>query len=216
MASAGVIVERYTLSQRRTSMRILVACEYSGAVSRAFREQGHEAYSVDLLPADNDYDEPFHFVGDYRSAIDQIETNFGYIDIIIGHPPCTALAVSGNRWYTGTTEREQSVQFVANMAAVFSEHARIGWAIENPVGVLSSKWRKPSQYIQPWQFGHGETKKTGLWLSGLPDLVPTDIVEGREQRIWKMGPSEDRWKERSKTFEGIAQAMAEQWGGIER
>lgn len=197
-------------------MRILVACEYSGAVSRAFREQGHEAYSVDLLPADNAEDEPFHFVGDYREAIAQLEANFGPIDIIIGHPPCTALAVSGNRWYAGTQERADAIEFVREMGEVFDRHARVGWAIENPVGVLTKGWRKPTQYIQPWQFGHGETKKTGLWLSGLPALVPTDIVEGREQRVWKMGPSEDRWKERSKTYEGIAQAMAAQWGGIER
>jgi site-specific DNA-cytosine methylase len=197
-------------------MRVLVACEYSGAVSRAFREQGHEAYSVDLLPADNDCDEPFHFVGDYRDAIAQIEANSGPIDIIIGHPPCTALAVSGNRWYAGTDERREAIDFVRVMGETFDRHARIGWAIENPVGVLTKWWRKPTQYIQPWQFGHGETKKTGLWIEGLPALVPTDIVEGREQRIWKMGPSEDRWKERSKTYTGIARAMAEQWGGIER
>lgn len=191
-------------------MRILVACEYSGAVSGAFRAAGHEAYSCDLLHADHASDAPFHYAGDYRDIV----ARDGGWDIIIGHPPCTALAVSGNRWYTDTPERDESVAFVKEMAKLFTAHARVGWAIENPVGVLSTQWLKPTQYVQPWQFGHGETKKTGLWLSGLPKLTPTDIVEGREQRVWKMGPSPDRWKLRSATYSGIATAMAAQWGSL--
>lgn len=192
-------------------MRVLVCCEYSGAVSGAFRARGHEAHSCDLLPCDRPEDRPWHFQGDYRHALDA-----GVWDIIIGHPPCTALAVSGNRWYAGTPERDEAAAFVREMGEAFDRHARIGWAIENPVGVLTKRWRKPTQYIQPWQFGHGETKKTGLWLEGLPALTPTNVVEGREQRVWKMGPSEDRWKLRSETYAGIADAMAEQWGGIEQ
>ena len=191
-------------------MRILVACEYSGAVSGAFRAAGHEAYSCDLLPADHVSDAPYHYDIDYRSVLNSTPQ----WDIIIGHPPCTALAVSGNRWYTDTPERTESVAFVREMAELFTRHARIGWAIENPVGVLSTQWRKPTQYVQPWQFGHGETKKTGLWLNGLPKLTPTDVVEGREQKVWKMGPSPDRWKLRSATYAGIAQAMADQWGSL--
>ena len=152
----------------------------------------------------------FHYAVDYRTVLKSTDK----WDIIIGHPPCTAIAVSGNRWYTGTPERTESVEFVKEMAELFTKHSRIGWAIENPVGVLSTQWQKPTQYIQPWQFGHGETKKTGLWLNGLPKLTPTDIVEGREQRIWKMGPSEDRWKLRSATYSGIAAAMSEQWGKL--
>jgi len=191
-------------------MRILVACEYSGAVSGAFRALGHEAYSCDILPCDNVEDQPFHHLGDYAETLRQTPQ----WDIIIGHPPCTALAVSGNRWYTDTPERTESVDFVRRMAELFTAHSKVGWAIENPVGVLSTQWRKPTQYVQPWQFGHGETKKTGLWLDGLPQLTPTNVVEGREQKVWKMGPSPDRWKLRSATYAGIAAAMAAQWGNL--
>jgi len=210
-------------------MRVLVACEYSGAVSRAFREQGHEAYSVDLLPADHDEDEPFHFVGDYREALDQLEGAFGPIDIIIGHPPCTALAVSGNRWYTGTAEREQAARFVANMATVFSEHARLGWAIENPVGVLSSQWRKPDQMVQPYEYGDPARKRTCLWTHGLPPLVPTNVVEPKLVKYerqdgsgrcttfsadYGVGYETRHGKRRSATYPGIAKAMADQWGSL--
>ena len=188
-------------------MRVLVACESSGTVREAFRARGHEAWSCDLLDADDGSE--FHFQGDCRPII---ETGW---DLIIAHPPCTALAVSGNRWYGEGKpkhhERAESVAFVSDLADLMSRSAT-RWAIENPVGVLSTMWRKPDQYVQPWQFGHGETKKTGLWLHGLAPLTPTDVVDGREQRIWKMGPSPDRWKERSKTYQGIADAMAEQWG----
>lgn len=186
-------------------MRVLVACEYSGKVREAFRKLGHDAWSCDLLPADDN--SPFHIQGDCVPVIQQ-----GW-DIIIMHPPCTALAVSGNRWYgkgmPKHSERLESIKWTTALYNLAKEHARVGVCMENPVGVLPIK---PTQYIQPWQFGHGETKKTGLWLHGLPPLEPTNIVEGREQRIWKLPPSADRWKIRSETFQGIADAMAEQWG----
>lgn len=186
-------------------MRVLVACEYSGKVREAFRKLGHDAWSCDLLPADDN--SPFHIQGDCVPVIQQCW------DIIIMHPPCTALAVSGNRWYgkgmPKHSERLESIKWTTALYNLAKEHARAGACMENPVGVLPIK---PTQYIQPWQFGHGETKKTGLWLHGLPPLEPTNIVEGREQRIWKLPPSPDRWKIRSTTFQGIADAMANQWG----
>lgn len=196
-------------------MHVFVACEFSGTVRDAFASRGHRAWSCDLLPSDLGDDDPWHIQDDYRNAIELAEL-CGPIDLIIGHPPCTAISITGNRWYTGTPERAAAVQFVRNMAYVFERHARVGWAIENPVGVLSTQWRRPTQYIQPWQFGHGEQKKTGLWLSdGLAPLTPTNIVDGREQRVWKMGETADRWKKRSKTYAGVAAAMAEQWGDQE-
>ncbi len=132
-------------------------------------------------------------------------------DLVILHPPCTHMAVCGNRYWSGTRERERAVRWTTRLwqAAVQSAD-RV--ALENPVSVLASRWRKPDQYIQPWQFGHGETKKTALWLHNLPLLLPTNVVEGREQRIWKMSPSPDRGKERSRFYPGIAAAMAAQWG----
>lgn len=181
-------------------MRVLIACEYSGRVRDAFLARGHEAMSCDLLPTD--VPGP-HYQGDVFDVLDK-----GW-DLMIAHPPCTHLCVSGNRHYAGSVERLEAIDFVHMLWA--AEIPRI--CIENPVGVLSTQggMGKP-QYIQPWQFGHGETKKTGLWLKGLPPLRPTNIVEGREQRIWRMAPSKDRWKKRSETYPGIAQAMAEQWG----
>lgn len=197
-------------------MRVLVACESSGTVRRAFQARGHQAWSVDLLPAD-DGETFWHLQDDAFAMIERgARTSFGKRnpwDLIIAHPPCTALAVSGNRWHAGTQGRIDAAIFVLRMAALMEECAT-AYAIENPVGALSTLWRKPDQYIQPWQFGHGETKKTGLWLHGLPCLTPTNVVDGREQRVWKMGPSADRWKERSKTYQGIADAMAEQWGSL--
>lgn len=188
-------------------MRVLIACEESGTVREAFRKLGHDAWSVDLQPT--------RIPGQhYQGSIWDMEHYLGPIesfDLVIAHPPCTALAVSGNRWYAGTKERGKAVRFVERIWKWPVERL----AIENPVGVLSTQsdvLPKP-YYIQPWQFGHGETKKTGLWTSGLPKLEPTSIVEGREQRVWKMGPSPDRAKERSLTYSGIAKAMAEQWGG---
>lgn len=184
-------------------MRVLVACEYSGVVREAFRKKGHEVYSCDLLPSlDNS---PNHFQDDVTTILKGTTKPW---DLIIAHPPCTFLAVSGNRWYSN---RPDLYEPALDFAKSFFDYAE-KVCVENPVGRLSSKWRKPNQYIQPWQFGHGETKKTGLWLKNLPLLIPTNIVDGREQRIWKMGPSEDRGYLRSITYQGIAEAMADQWG----
>ncbi len=187
-----------------SSLRVLVACEYSATVRDAFAELGHEAMSCDLLPTEKPGP---HYQGDVRDVLDYPW------DLMIAHPPCTHLSVSGARHFPAKREdgRQQSaVSFF--MALAKADIPRI--AIENPVCIMSSHWRKPDQTIQPWQFGHGETKATCLWLKGLPPLKPTNIVEGRENRIHRMPPSADRWKERSKTYPGIAQAMAEQWGGI--
>ena len=184
-------------------MKVAVLCEYSGRVRDAFIKRGHDAISCDILPSDAPGP---HIHGNlFRHAWDEY-------DLIIAHPPCTALAVSGNRYYAGTEERTRAAMFVKAIWNI-----PVGkMCIENPVGVINSillDMPKP-QYIQPWMFGHGETKKTGLWLRGLPQLKPTNIVDGREQRIWKMPPSEDRAKLRSLTYQGIADAMATQWGGV--
>ena len=180
---------------------ILVACEYSGRVREAFRKLGHKAWSCDLLPADDG--SPYH----YQQDIFKVQGDW---DAIISFPPCTYIANSGNRWYANTDARERGLQFalkVWNLPAKFK-------CMENPIGILSSAFRKPDQIIQPWQFGHPETKATCLWLHNLPPLVPTNIVEGREQRIWKMPPSPDRSKLRSLTYQGVADAMATQWSPI--
>lgn len=185
-------------------MKVLVACEYSGRVREAFRALGHDAWSCDLLPADDESE--FHIQGDCVPVIMQ-----GW-DMIIMHPPCTALAVSGNRWYGRNMPRHQdridSIKWTVELFNLAKQHAP-KVAMENPVGMIPLP---SSQYIQPWQFGHGETKKTGLWLHGLPLLKPTNIVDGREARVHKMPPSPDRWKIRSTTYQGIASAMANQWG----
>lgn len=182
-------------------MRVLVACEMSGRVRDAFRKRGHDAWSCDILPCIGSNE--FHIQHDIRGVI-----HFDW-DLLIAHPPCTALAVSGNGTYAKQPDKiREAYEFVMLLANANIEKI----AIENPVGRLSTLWRKPDQYIQPWMFGHGETKKTGLWLKNLPKLVPTNIAEGREQAIWKMGPSEDRSMKRSLTYIGIAEAMAEQWG----
>lgn len=183
-------------------MKILVACEYSGAVRDAFRDRGHDAMSCDLLPTDAPGP---HYQGDVSDIL-----NDGW-DMLIGFPPCTHLAVSGARWFP-EKRADGRQQAALDFVRLLMDAPIDKIAIENPVSVISSQIRKPDQTIQPWQFGHGETKRTCLWLKGLPKLTPTDIVDGREQRIWKMPPSPDRWKERSKTFTGIANAMADQWG----
>ena len=181
-------------------MRVLIACEYSGTVRDAFIAKGHNAMSCDLLPTDKPGP---HYQGDVFDVI-----NDGW-DLMIAHPPCTHLAVSGARWFKDkVTEQAEALDFVQRL--MNADIDRI--CIENPVSIISSRIRKPDQTIQPWQFGHGETKRTCLWLKGLPKLVPTDIVDGRDQRIWKLPPSPDRWKIRSATFQGIADAMANQWG----
>jgi site-specific DNA-cytosine methylase len=184
-------------------MKILIACEESQAVCIEFRKRGHEAYSCDILPCSGGHPE-WHIQDD---VLEHLE---GW-DMIIAFPPCTHLAVSGARWFKEKRKdgrQQEAVDFFMVMANSPAEKI----AIENPIGIMSSLYRKPDQIIQPWQYGHGETKSTCLWLTGLPKLVPTDIVNGREQRIWKMPPSDDRSKLRSKTFPGIAKAMAEQWG----
>ncbi|MEP6828087.1 MAG: hypothetical protein ABJA10_08430 [Aestuariivirga sp.] len=182
-------------------MRVLVACEYSGVVRRAFREQGHSAWSCDLLPSEDD--SYLHHKGDVRDLL-----NLGW-DLMIAHPPCTHLAVSGARWFKDKGDLPaKALDFVRLLMAAPIERI----AIENPISIISSKIRKPDQIIQPWQFGHGETKATCLWLKNLPKLVPTNFVDGRLARVHQMPPSPDRWKERSRTFFGIAAAMANQWG----
>ena len=176
-----------------------MACEYSGRVRDAFLAKGHNAMSCDLLPTD--VPGP-HYQGDVMDIIGD-----GW-DMIIAHPPCTHLAVSGARWFKDKqTEQAEALEFVR--ALLGADIPRI--ALENPVSIISSRIRKPDQVIQPWQFGHGETKATCLWLKGLPKLTPSNIVEGREQRVHRMPPGPDRWKERSRTFEGVAAAMADQW-----
>jgi hypothetical protein len=181
-------------------MRVLVACEFSGTVRDAFTRRGHYAVSCDLLPSETPG--PHH-----QGDVSMILTD-GW-DLMIAHPPCTHLAVSGARWFKDKqTEQAEALDFVRLL--LDAPIPRI--ALENPVSIISSKIRKPDQIIQPWQFGHGETKATCLWLHGLPPLQPTDIVEGRTARVHRMPPGPDRWKERSRTFQGIADAMASQWG----
>lgn len=186
-------------------MRVLVACEFSGVVRRAFAAKGHDAWSVDIVPSEDGSDH--HLLGDALLCLD------GSWDLVIAHPPCTYLTVAGARWFKGR-EREQrdAIEFAEKLWGWESSQPRV--ALENPIGVLSTRSRlgKPTQIIQPWQFGHGETKATCLWLRGLPKLVPTNVVEGREARIHRMSPGPNRSKERSRTYEGIAAAMAEQWG----
>ena len=185
-------------------MRVIVACEYSGRVREAFRKLGHDAWSCDILESEDDSE--FHI----QTRIEDI-INDGW-DLMIAHPPCTHLAVSGARHFKAKQEsgvQQEALEFVRLLLE--ADIPKI--ALENPISIISSKIRKPDQIIQPWQFGHGETKATCLWLKGLPKLVPTNIVDGREQRIHKMPPSPTRWKERSRTYQGIADAMALQWGG---
>lgn len=207
-------------------MRVLIACEESQAVCKAFRELGHEAYSCDLQECSGGHPE-WHIMGDALKSIEggQITTmdgqthDVGKWDLLIAHPPCTFLTVSGNRWFNCErygaeaqlrwNNRCMAICFFLAMA--YADIPRI--AIENPIGCMSTYYRKPDQIIQPWQFGHGETKATCLWLKGLPLLQQTEVVDGREQHIWRMPPGPERAKLRSKTYPGIAKAMAEQWGG---
>lgn len=202
-------------------MDVLVACEYSGTVRDAFRALGHNAVSCDLL--DTDVPSKYHYTGDIRDIMYE-----GW-DLMIAHPPCTFLTSAGNRWFyhpedkdlpleerrphpnypNRRKDQQEAIAFVLElMAAPINKIA-----LENPVGILSSKYRKPNQVIQPWQFGHGVVKGTCLWLKNLPNLIPTDIVDGRYPETHYMSPSKDRWKLRSKTYSGIAAAMAAQWGG---
>ena len=186
-------------------LRVLVACEESQAVTVAFRELGHEAYSCDLEPCSGGFPE-WHYQMDITIPLMQ------KWDMIIAFPPCTHLAVSGARWFPEKRADGRQQEGI-NLFMLFADLDCEKVAIENPIGIMSTLYRKPDQIIQPWMFGHGETKATCLWLRGLPKLKPTCIVKGRDQRIWKLLPTEDRAKLRSKTFIGIAKAMAEQWGG---
>src|SRR6478736_4889226 len=183
-------------------MKVLIACEFSGIVREAFRKRGYDAWSCDLLPTEI---EGNHIQDDVVNHL-----NEGW-DLMIAHPPCTYLAVSGARWFKEkAAEQAEALDFVRML--MDAPVARI--AIENPISIISSRIRKPDQIIQPWQFGHGEVKATCLWLKGLPKLVPTDIVDGRVPRVHYASPGPDRWKERSRTMAGIAEAMADQWGGV--
>ena len=217
-------------------MKVLVACEESQTVCKAFRERGHEAYSCDIQEPSGGHPE-WHILGDAIAALDGgvITTmdgkqhDVGKWDLLIAHPPCTYLTLAGNKWFKPEfadrfpdrqKQRKEAVDFF--MAIANADCDRI--AIENPVGVMSSQWRKPDQYIEPYMFGDPEKKKTGLWLKGLPLLKPTSIVEpviihcksGANEPRWHMEtmklPPNERAKARSKTFPGIAAAMAEQWG----
>lgn len=185
-------------------MRVLVACEYSGRVRESFRMMGHDAWSCDLLPSDDG--SPFHYTGDMRDLVD-----LGW-DLLIAHPPCTYLCSSGLHWNKRVLGRQQLTEDALTFVWWIMNLPIPRIAIENPIGCISTRIRKPEQIIQPWQFGHGETKATCLWLKGLAPLKPTQIVEGRKARIHHLPPSKDRWKIRSETYAGIALAMAMQWG----
>ncbi len=202
-------------------MKILVSCEESQAVTIELRRLGHEAYSCDIEPCSGRHPE-WHIMQDvtpllngncsFKTVDGELHTVVGNWDMLLTFPPCTHLAVSGARYFEEKRRdgrQQTAINFFMNF--VNADCSKI--AIENPVGIMSTYYRKPDQIIQPYQFGHGETKKTCLWLKGLPLLIATDIVDGREQRVWRMPPSADRAKLRSKTFPGIAKAMAEQWAG---
>lgn len=186
-------------------MKVLVACEFSGRVRDAFTALGHDAISCDLLDTESPGK---HFKGDVLEILNQ------HWDLVIAFPPCTDLCVSGARWFEKKRQdgsQQRSIEFF--MQFVHCNAKRV--AIENPIGIMSTKYRKPDQIIQPFEHGHGETKATCLWLKNLPPIVPTNIVDGREQRVWKMGPGPERAKMRSLTYQGVANAMAAQWGHLQ-
>jgi hypothetical protein len=183
-------------------MKVCVACEFSGVVRDAFAARGHDAWSCDLLPTERPGQ---HIEG---NVLDFLEDGW---DLMIAHPPCTHLAVSGARWFKDKLpEQVEALRFVRQLLDAPIDRI----CLENPVSIISSRIRKPDQTIQPWQFGHGEVKATCLWLKGLPQLTPTNIVSGREARVHRAPPSPDRWKLRSRTYQGIADAMADQWGTV--
>tara|TARA_R100000458_G_C8225343_1_gene208523 strand:- start:202 stop:795 length:594 start_codon:yes stop_codon:yes gene_type:complete len=182
-------------------MRVLVACEYSGRVRDAFRRNGHDAWSCDLLECEAD--PQWHYQGPVEELLHD-----GW-DLMVAHPPCTHLAVSGSRhFHRKQREQRDALNFVRLLMSAPIPR----WCIENPVSVISSAIRPPDQIIQPWEHGHGETKATCFWLQNLPRLVPSNCVEGREPKVHLMSPGPDRWKERSRTYQGVADAMADQWG----
>lgn len=202
-------------------MRVLVACEYSGRVRDAFLDRGHHAMSCDLLPTDSERPGAMHYHGDVRDVLAADHDGRPW-DLLIAHPPCTDLAVSGARHFAAKKadgRQQAALDFVRLL--LDAPVPRI--AVENPVSIISSHIRPATQYVQPWQFGHPETKKTGLWLTNLPPLIPTNDVSAEmanlslaeRHRVHRMPPGPDRWKERSRTFHGIAQAMADQWGGLD-
>lgn len=189
-------------------MRVLVACEYSGRVRDAFLALGHDAWSCDLLetesPSANRHirDDVFpHLISGW--------------DLLIAHPPCTFLSVAGARWNHNNPERMEKQREALAFVQMLMDAPIDRICIENPISVISTKIRKPDQIIHPWQHGHPETKSTCLWLKNLPKLVPTDIVEGREAKVHRMPPGPNRWKDRSRTYLGIAKAMADQWGDLD-
>ncbi|HHA2417129.1 TPA: hypothetical protein ACOENW_003687 [Stenotrophomonas maltophilia] len=185
-------------------MRALIACEYSGRVRDALRRRGVDAMSCDLLPTEV---QGPHYQGDVRDVL------YDGWDLLIAHPPCTHLAVSGARWFKHKQkEQAEALDFVRLL--LNAPIPRI--ALEQPISIVASRIAPTSQVIHPWQFGHGERKTTCLWLINLPHLVPTNIVEGREERVHRMAPGPNRWKERSRTFQGVADAMAEQWTNVEQ
>ena len=201
-------------------MRVLVACETSGIVRRAFADNGHDAWSVDLLPSEDRSNK--HFIGE---ATDYLDTSWGWDFLIVAHPPCTRLCNSGARWLHSPPPGRSLVEMWAELdsaAALFSAFWNAPIAhkcIENPIMHKHGKerirnYREATQIIQPWQFGHGEVKRTCLWLDNLAPLKPTKIVTGRTPRVHYMPPGPDRWRERSRTFPGIARAMADQWGDL--
>lgn len=195
-------------------MNVLLACEESQAVCNEFRALGHNAFSCDLLPCSGGFPD-WHIQDDIRNVLrhDLTSSKNTKWDMVIAFPPCTHLAVSGARWFPAkreSGEQQEAIRFFEFFTLLKTPFV----AIENPIGIMSTIYRKPDQIIQPWQFGHGETKATCLWLKGLPPLKPTNIVEGREGRVWRMAPGPNRAQLRSKTYEGIAKAMAKQWSNL--
>ena len=183
-------------------MKVLIACEFSGRVRDAFRRLGHDAISCDLLPTEAAGP---HYQGDVRDILNEP------FDLMVAHPPCTHLAVSGARWFKDKQEEQkEALEFVRLL--LDAPVPRI--ALENPVSIISTRIRKPDQIAQPWMFGDPFSKATCLWLHNLAPLTPTNIVQEREQKVWREPPHPDRWKRRSRTYPGFAEAMASQWGGL--
>lgn len=194
-------LEDYLIKETKKK-RVLIACEFSGIVRDAFIAKGHDAVSCDILPSEKPGP---HIQGNVLNRL-----NDGW-DLMVAHPPCTHLAVSGARWFKDKlAEQKEALEFVQQLLDAPIKYI----ALENPISIISTRIRKPDQIIQPWQFGHGETKATCLWLKNLPLLEPSNIVSGRKGVIHYMSPGPNRWRERSRTYLGIAEAMANQWSGI--
>lgn len=214
------VTRQFNLFQEIYMKKVLVACEFSGIVREAFRRNGYDAWSCDIL--DSEDNSPYHIKGDVSSILGD-----GW-DAMVAHPPCTYLTVAGARWFYHPDDkhlpvderrphprypdRRQQQEDALDFVRMFMNAPIKHIAIENPISVISTRIRKPDQIVQPWMFGHGETKQTCLWLKNLPHLKPTNIVEGREGKIHMMPPGPERWRERSRTFTGIGDAMGKQWG----